>query len=289
MTAVALGVVAYHDGSSLDRLLGSAAGFDDVIVVNVEDDAEVAAVAQRHGARAIPLAGNPGYAAAVGVLVEACMHPFLLFCNDDVAFPAGAADRARAAARLGEVVAPRLVDDDGVTVGSVRALPTPLRLLLEWVLLPDDGPTTDLVQKWRRPTQVEAVDAVTAAAVLVDRDLLRRVPLPTEFVLYWEELSWFWRLRDQRVRVVMDPSLAVIRRGGRSELGEPKWRLLGANLVRLGQERYGVVGRLLYGLVGVVWLLRLAVTDSVRRDRRERWRARRAGLSGLVQGTVRST
>lgn len=283
MSAVTLGVVAYHDPRSLDRLLASASGFDDVVVANVEGDGGVAAVCERHGARVVVVPGNPGYAAAVSRLAEQCRTRFLLFGNDDVRFPDGAADRARAAARRGGVVAPRLLEDDGSVMPSVRALPTPGRVLLELVVLPDDGPSSRRVQKWRRPETVEPVDAVTAAAVLVDVEVVRRHPLPTEYVMYWEEISWFWRLRDHGVPVVLDPSLEVLRSGGRGEMGPAKWRRMGANLVRLGAERYGLMGRLGYALLGTLWIARLFVTDLVRGDRRRRWAARRAALAGVLQ------
>lgn len=281
MTTVSLGVVAYRDPGSLDRLLASAAGFDEILVANVSADRAVEAVCARHGAVHLPLEGNPGYAAGVGALARAATGDHLLFTNDDVRFAVGFGDRVRHATRPGTVVIPRVVDTEGRTTTIVKALPTPTRVLVEWILLPDAGPPHRGVQKWRRPERVETIEAATAAAVLVERRLLLDHPMPTDYVLYWEELSWFWDLDDAAIPVVYDPTIRVERQGGRAEIGLTKWRYLGANLVRLGSERYGRAGRYGYALLAVLWLARLALTDGLRADRRLRWRARLAGLHGV--------
>jgi GT2 family glycosyltransferase len=273
--------VAFRDAAALDRLLTSAHGFDEVLVANVTVDPAVAEVCSRHGAREVPVPGNPGFAAGVGALAARATADHLLFCNDDVELLADTAEVARRVARPHGVVAPALVDGDGRPTPSVHALPTPGRVLLELVALPDRGPARVGIHKWRRPTGPEPVPAVTAAAVLVDRQLLLEHPLPTEYFLYWEELSWFWALHDAGIRTILEPSLRVRRDGGRVEVGEAKWRLLGANLVRLGEERYGAVGRLGYGVLAVLWLGRLAMTDLLRGDRARRLQARRAGLAGV--------
>jgi hypothetical protein len=168
----------------------------------------------------------------------------------------------------------------GTPARSLRALPTFPGLLLEWVLLPDAGPNLRVVQKWRRPSVPEEARAATAAAVLCDVPILRRHPLPEEYFLYWEEMEWFWDLSRNVIWFVYDPRLTVDRTGGASELGEDKWRLMGANLVRLGARRCGRAGAVAYALLAMLWMLRLVLTDALRSDRARRWRCRRAGLAG---------
>lgn len=285
MTTVSLGVVAYRDAPSLEVLLATATGFDEVLVANMSEDPAVAAACARAGAREVPVAGNPGFAAGVGALAAAATGDQLLFCNDDLELSTAPRERpgdvARRVALPGGVVLPRIVDDQRRPVSSVRALPTPCNLVREWVLLPDGGRPGRRVEKWRCPQQREPVKAGTAAAVLVDRQILLRHPLPVAYFLYWEELSWFWSLSDAGVPVELDPSFQVERHGGRSELGEAKWRLLGANLVRLGEERYGLAGRIGYAALAALWLGRLAATDLFSGERSVRWRARRAGFAGV--------
>lgn len=278
--AVGLAVVAYRDADALDALLGSATGFDEVVVANVSEDPGVAAAAVAHGARVIPVAGNPGFAAAVNVLAAGCQSPWLLVTNDDVLLGEDVADACRAAQGQERVVVPALHDPTGSRQRSLRAIPTPLRFLLEWVLLPDHGPSSAPVAKWGAPTHRTRVAAATAAALLVDRALLVRFPMSEEYVMYWEELDWFWLLRDEHIPVAIDPSIVITRPDGRDERGEAKWERMGGNLVRLGRRRWGWPGALAYFALCCMWLARLVVTDAVAGDRMSRWRARRSALRG---------
>ena len=277
MTTVALGVVAYRDAATLAVLLRSARGFDQVLVVNMTSDPEVAAVCSACRSEEIPVKENLGYAAGVNLLAKAATADRLLFTNDDVVLSADLADTCRAASSL--VTVPRIVAH-GAPTRSLKALPTVPGLLLEWVLLPDTGPDVGLVQKWRRPRVTRKARAATAAAVLCDVAVLRRHPLPEEYFLYWEEMEWFWDLSRNGITVSYDPRLIVERAGGASELGEDKWRLMGANLVRLGARQRGRAGAIVYAALAVLWMLRLILTDAPRADRALRWRCRRAGLAG---------
>lgn len=277
MTTVALGVVAYRDAAALGALLRSARGFDEVVVVNMTSDPEVTAVCTAYRAKEIPHDENLGYAAGVNMLAKAATADRLLFSNDDIVLATDLVDSCRAA--QSPVTVPRITVR-GAPARSLKALPTVPGLLLEWVLLPDSGPDVGVVQKWRRPRVPAKAQAATAAAVLCDVPLLRQHPLPEEYFLYWEEMEWFWDLSRHGITVVYDPRLSVERSGGASELGEEKWRLMGANLVRLGARRRGRAGAIIYTLLAVLWLLRLVLTDAPRSDRAPRWRCRRAGLAG---------
>lgn len=277
---VGLAVVAYRDAESLDALLSSALGFDEVVVANVGDDQGVADVGAAHRARTIAVDGNPGFAAAVNVLAKSCRSDWLLVTNDDVILHEGCESACRLAQGVEPVVIPALHDTTGDQQRSLRAIPSPSRFLLEWVVLPDRGPSFLPVAKWKLPTERVRVAAATAAALLVDRSFLERRPMPEEYFMYWEELEWFWLLRDEGVEIAFDPTIAITRPNGRAERGQPKWERMGANLVRLGRRRAGRSGAALYFALGCLWLLRLVLTDAVAPDRRERWRARRAALVG---------
>jgi GT2 family glycosyltransferase len=281
MTApLGLAVVAYQDPESLEALLSSAVGFDEVTVANVSADPAVAEVAAAHGATAIPIHGNPGFAAAVNILSRACHSQWLLVTNDDVLLHERCATACRLAQGREPVVVPALHDPGGNRQRSLRAIPSPFRFLLEWVLLPDKGPRFLPVTKWQVPVERSRVPAATAAALMVDRSLLVERPMPEEFVMYWEELDWFWRLRDEGVPVAVDPSIVITRSDGRDERGEAKWERMGGNVVRLGRRRWGLLGALLYFALCCGWLARLVVTDAAAKDRSSRWRARRRALRG---------
>src|SRR5207253_961215 len=86
-------------------------------------------------------------------------HTLPVAANDDVLSEGGEEHAFATAARRGwDVVCPAHFDASGTRSHSLRAVPTPGRFLLEWVLLPDRPvpmPFRDRVQKWRLPEVAE--------------------------------------------------------------------------------------------------------------------------------------
>jgi N-acetylglucosaminyl-diphospho-decaprenol L-rhamnosyltransferase len=191
-------------------------------VVNVEDDAAVAKVA---AGLAVALPANPGYAAAVNLGAALAHAPVVVFLNDDVRVDADAvlSLAATVSADEADVVLPRVLDGDGRWEPTIAALPRPVTLFREWFLLPDQPPSflhrrPSGVQKWRAPVVPERIDAAAATVVAVSTPLLREIPLPEDYFLYWEESEWFWRLKAAGSRVLYDPRVTVQHAGGRDDV-----------------------------------------------------------------------
>jgi N-acetylglucosaminyl-diphospho-decaprenol L-rhamnosyltransferase len=292
-------VVAFHRPGSLAVLL---AALQDpglaVIVVNVECDESVAAVAREHGAVLVELAGNPGYATAVNLGVERAADGMVVFLNDDCRI------EARDVLRLAAVVAadgsgrvdvavPRVVDAEGVLERTIAAVPTPTSLAREWMLLPDT-PVRSLagtvrVEKWRAPDTPERIDAAAAVVLAARRALLRELPLPERYFLYWEESEWFWRLRERGAVVEYRPEITCVHVGGRDDVRPEKSRLLARNAVRCVRVTQGRTSGAVAWVVVVGWNLRLVVTDAVRRVVRPGARSQarlHARLVGLAAATA---
>lgn len=281
-------VVAFHRPEKLAALLPMLR--DDrleVVVVNVENDAEVARIA---GTSVVPLSGNPGYGAAVNAGARRAGAPVIVFMNDDVCLDAeDVLDLAAVvSSRRAGVVLPGIIDSNGRREPTVAALPSPRNLFVEWFLLPDRPPAAlgrrHLgVQKWRLPMGPEVVDAASAAVVATSAALLRTHPLPEDYFLYWEESDWFWRLKAAGERVLYDPTKVAIHAGGRDDVRPDKSRLLARNAVRCVRRTQGRGAALLAWPVVVLWNLRLAAVDGLRRmagspDAGRRLPARAAGL-----------
>ncbi len=282
-------VVAFHRPGPLQRLLGQ---LDDprldVVVVNVEDDADVAAVA---GARAVPLRGNPGYAAAVNHGVAAARGDVVVFTNDDVEATASdvLALAAVVASGRADVCVPRVTDALGRVERTVAPLVSPGALAREWALLPDRpvGALRRGVQKWRLPLVPEPIDAAAAVMVATRTDLLRRMPLPEAYFLYWEESEWFWHLHRAGARVLYDPTVSVRHTGGRGDVRAEKSRLLATNAVRCIRRTQGRTRAALAWPVVVLWNVRLVTLDTMRSlsrwaQGRDRVVARVAGLRAAL-------
>ena len=293
--AASVVVVAYHRPKLLGPLLEELqAPFLELIVVNVEEDPEVAAVAEAWGATVVPVAGNPGYAAAVNRGAEAARAGVVVFSNDDVSFDALTARELGAVVSGGgsDVAVPRIVDRSGQTVRTIQALPSLRSLCRDWLLLPDE-PVGWLsrwlvVEKWRAPMSREAVQAASAVTVAVRSDLLRKIPVPEAYFLYWEEAEWFALLARSGVRVLYVAEVTVVHEGGRLVTSATKSALLARNAVRCIRRLDGVRSARLAYVVILAWQARLVASALVRRAiRHPRDRsllaARRAGLRAALR------
>lgn len=278
---VSVVVVAYHRPIA-DLLARLAHPAVETVVVNVEDDPDVAAAVRHAGVVEVPLAENVGFAGGVNRGVAVSTAPVVVFANDDLELSAADALAAcRALDELGaDVVVPSLASVEGHPEPMIAALPTPWTLLVEWALTPDARPRWAgrvQVEKWRRPTHPERVASATAAVVSTRRSLLVDRPLPEAYHLYWEEAEWFHLLRRDGAVVFMDPRIVVRHRGGRGDVRADKSRLLARNAVRCVRRTQGRGRALAAWPVVVLWNLRLWVVAMLRRDR-QLVAARRAGL-----------
>ena len=287
-------VVAFHRPREVEKLLARLSHPEiEIVVVNVDDDPDVAAVAC---GSALALPGNPGYAAAVNAGVRIAGAPVVVFLNDDVDMDASAVLdlAARVVSGDANVVLPAVADAHGRREPTIAALPSPASLVREWLLLPDRPPAflrgrACGVQKWRAPVAPERVDAAAATVVAASTDWLQRFPLPEEYFLYWEESDWFWRLKAAGARVLYDPTIVVGHTGGRDDVRPAKSRLLARNAVRCVRRTQGRRAAAVAWSVVVLWNLRLVAVDGLRRlggseAAAQRIPARAAGLRAALFG-----
>ncbi len=284
-------VVVYHRSEPLRRLLGGIVA-DPVepqprlVVVNLEDDLDVRSVAEEFGATVV-VAPDRGYAAAVNRGALEVTDGITVFACDDLEVDATSLRRLvdTVASGAADVAVPRIVDLAGHEEASIRALPTPRRILLEWALTSDrPRPGSHRVQKWRRPQVTERVDAFDAALVAVHTEVLQRHPLPEDYFLYWEEIDWCWQLRDAGQRAVLVPDAVVQHAGGRDDVRADKQRLLARNAVRCVFRTQGRAAAMLAWPIVILWQVRLLVVDGLRTRRggRNRIPARAAGVGAAI-------
>ena len=283
--------VVYHRSEPLRRLLGGIVA-DPVeprprlVVVNLEGDLDVRAVADEFGATVV-VAPDRGYAAAVNRGALEVTDEITVFACDDLEVDATSLRRLVNTVSSGsaDVAVPRIVDLTGHEEASIRALPTPGKILVEWALTSDRArPNARRIQKWRRPRVTERVDAFDAALVAVRTELLQRYPLPEDYFLYWEEIDWCWQLRDAGQRAVLVPDAVVQHSGGRDDVRADKQRLLARNAVRCVFRTQGRTAAVLAWPIVVLWQVRLLVVDGFRalRGGGNRIPARVAGVGAAI-------
>lgn len=258
-------VVAYHRADSIAALLQSAvSSTTEVVVVNVDGDAEVAAAVRRVRPRATVInCDNRGYAASVNLGVRATTADIVTVCNDDLEFLPGAHDALIAfAEEVGGVVAPQIVDACGRRVPSIYPHPGLVTLLWEWAILPDHPPVNiarPLAVKWSAPTVPTTVPGVSGAVFTCARTTLARFPLPEQYFMYWEERDWFAHLARAGVKVRYQPQARVRHEGGSDDMRPEKNRLIVRNSVRCIRSLYGRSAALAALPIVVLWQLRLVL------------------------------
>ena len=256
-------IVAFHRTREVNDLVRSL--LDDriqIVVVNVEDDPRIQHV---RGARVIGTAANVGYAAGVNVGVALAHSDVVVFMNDDVVTTAR--DVLRLADRVHEGHADAAVPLVAHVSGHLElGNRPPLRLAKRMLLKGMDV-----------PSQPFPVDAAWAAMVAVRADLIRAIPMPEGYFLYWEEFDWFYRLRQRGARVELNPTVRVSHPTGPGDVRPEKSRLLARNAVRCVRRTRGRAAALRAWPVVIFWQVDLVLRSLLAR-RGRRARAHAAGV-----------
>jgi N-acetylglucosaminyl-diphospho-decaprenol L-rhamnosyltransferase len=247
--AVSCVIVAYHRPVQVERL--AAALVDpriEIIIVNVEDDLDVGHV---DCDQMIPTAANVGYGAAVNRGVAASQADVVVFMNDDVA--ATASDVLRLAERIltdeTDVAVPLVARADGrLELGNRAPLGLARRMLLRGMPV---------------PSRSVPIDAAWAPVVAVRMDLIRTVPIPEDYFLYWEEFEWFYNLRERDSRIELNPGVSIGHAGGPDDVHPAKSRLLARNAVRCVRRTRGRGAAVRAWPVVVLWQLQLLLSSVV--------------------------
>jgi GT2 family glycosyltransferase len=282
-------IVAYHRPEPLARLLDALRDPAlELVVVNVDADPAIAQIAA--GATVVDLPGNPGFAAGINAGARVASARVVVFMNDDLDAAAATilalADVVDAGA---DVAIPATVDRDGNIERTILPLPSVGALARDWLLLPD-APVPVLrrlhVPKWRVPDDLERIPAATAAMAAVRAELLRAVPVPEDYFLYWEEAAWFYELARRHKRVVFVRHAPIGHAGWRDDVRPRKSALIARNAVRCIRRTQGRWRAALAYPIVVLWQVRLVLVDGLRTvvGRRDRavLHARLAGVRAAL-------
>ena len=261
-------VVAFHRPALLERLLANLSDPRiEVVVVNVEDDADVGRLP---GGRMVPIASNVGYAAGVNAGAAVATSGVVVFMNDDVSISAAGVLEmaARVWSGAADVVVP-LVESENGQLELAEKIPYGLaeRMQLKHHPVPE-GPAV--------------IDTAWAPIVTVRTDLIRAVPIPEDYFLYGEELEWFYRLQQRAARVELLPSVRAVHFGGVTVLRPDKSRLMARNSVRSVRRIRGRAAALRVWPRVVAWQLWLLLTSLIRAKGAAAVRAHAAGVSAAI-------
>ncbi|MGI6374772.1 MAG: glycosyltransferase family 2 protein [Anaerolineae bacterium] len=296
--------IAGPEPFSGDKLRLGQRVLDVWVVDNASHDATLAMLADQYPwVHAIDAGQNLGFTGGNNLALQACCGRYALLLNPDtVVMRVGDADAITLLADVADaapdvaVVGPRLLYGDGSPQSSRRRFPTLCMGLMESTPLERWFPHNRWARRYRMEDlpadQVQEVDWVTGACMLVRREALVQVGLFDEgYFMYSEELDLCRRLRAAGWRVVHEPRATVVHYEGQSS-GQVLTRrqlLFDSSKVRYFRQHVGAgqAAVLRYGLLagyaiemlieGLKWLL-----GHKRPLRHERLRAYRDLLrSGL--------
>ena len=200
----------------------------EIVAVDTASRDGGAALAERHGARVVRLAANPGFGAANVAGLAHVRTPLTVLLNPDVELlDAGAATLVARAARHDALHVPRLLNADGTVQRSAHPVPGSPAALLPALVHPRLLPRRARLyaDPWRaeRPRRV---GWAIAAALAARTDTLRRLgPFDPDAFLFFEDLDLCLRAAAEGVPTVLHPDVVLRHAGGHSTraayAGEP--------------------------------------------------------------------
>ena len=233
---------------SLDEGLAGIGSWRLVVADNASDDETVQEVRRLHpAAKVIELGANRGYAAGVNAgVVAAGDVDAVLVANPDIRLRPGAAVRmVQAMIDCGPgIVVPRLVDEEGILLPTLRRDPTVSRAAGEALL---GGGRAGRWSRWGEVVtdplvygQRATPDWATGALMLISSACLRRVgPWDESYFLYSEETDFCARARAAGFTLLYEPAAEAVHLGGDSGVSPTLYALLTVNRSRFYRRSHG--------------------------------------------------
>ncbi|MDW8105332.1 MAG: glycosyltransferase family 2 protein [Armatimonadota bacterium] len=167
---------------------------------------------------------NLGYAAGNNLLLQQAQGEYLLLLNPDTEVTEGALDTAVRYLREHPDVAAlgaKLVYPDGRVQRSVRGFPEPEAVMWEYLglarLFPHSRRFGAYRMTWFTYDQIAEVDQPMGTFLMLSRCAVRAVGLMDErFPIFFNEVDWCYRAKQQGLRMVFHPGVVIIHHGGAS-------------------------------------------------------------------------
>jgi N-acetylglucosaminyl-diphospho-decaprenol L-rhamnosyltransferase len=257
----------------LDSLPTGMSGLDWrlIVVDNGSRDSTLELVC-RHPtvAEIVELPVNGGFAAGVNRgLVETDRDRAVLILNPDVRLAARCARRLHAALESDAgagIVVPRLVDERGQLLWTLRHEPSAPRALAEALVGVRLAARLGCGETIRAPgaySRSTVAEWASGAVLMISRDCLRICgSLEESFFLYSEDTEYQLRARDRGLRTRLAPDALATHIGGDSLTDPELWTLLVLNKVELRRRRSGCARGLAFWISSVVREVRFALTGN---------------------------
>ena len=250
--AVTAVIVTYNSSSDIEHALDALmwdrqqVPIEVVVVDNGSTDDTVRRIRARGGCVVVEQA-NRGYAAGInaGVAASRATGPILVLNPDTECAPGAVATLQRVCATRNAIVAPRLVDAEGVTSPSIRRKPTLRRAL---GLSSTGHPSlTERVEVGPSYDTAHVVDWATGAALMVPRVCHEVLGGWDEsYFMYSEETDFCIRASRHGWPTWYEPSATVRHRGEGSGFSSDLYAIQAINRVRFYRRQRGAMRGVAY-------------------------------------------
>jgi hypothetical protein len=285
----------------LNSLKGSAgAYYTEIIVVDSasSDDAVIRVRRDYPGVKLLPQTENLGFVGCNNLGLEAAIGRYMLLLNPDtevigdaLATMVAYLDANPAVGILG----PHTLNTDGSTQSSRRRFPDAKLAFFESTWLQPYAPQRWLDDYYITQSPDNAildVDWVQGSALMARREVYQQIGgLDPAYIMFYEELDWCKRAKDNGWRVVYLGTAQITHHGGKSteQVGARKHIYFNESKLRYFHKYYGSVFAFIlrvFLLIGFIWqIIREGVRGllgSKRAVRQERiqtyWQVLRSGL-----------
>lgn len=194
-----------------------------IVVDNASTDGSVAMTeATFPGVRVIPLAENPGYAAAANLGMDKAAGEAVLICNADILFLPGSIGHLWAGLHAAEhigMVAPLLLNPDFTVQSAGYRFPGAAQSFFDLLPLPARLMNSSLNGRISQGDGVSpiAIDHPLGACLLVQRRVIEQTNgMDASYFMYSEEIDWCRRIHDMGWTILLVPSAHVVHYGGQS-------------------------------------------------------------------------
>ena len=216
--------VIHNSAPQLQRLLESierhAHDTAHVIVVDTGSTDGGAELAREWAAKVIELPDNPGFGAANNAGVAHAHYAVTALLNPDTKLiDDGILKLVERARRREALMFPRLLNEDGTIQDSAHPVPGTARELLPALVHPRLLPRPARVhaEPWRARRRPRPVGWATAAALVAQTDLLRRLgPFDESAFLWYEDMDLCLRARTELIASELHPDVEIVHTGGHS-------------------------------------------------------------------------
>jgi GT2 family glycosyltransferase len=215
-------VVLHGSRAELGQLLPTLPAAQLVVVDTGPDDGG-AELARRHGATVLERRDNPGFGTACNLAVDHVTEDVTVLLNPDTLDGNGALKRLAARARRRGLHAPRLLNADGSIQRSAHPLPGTLGAFLPALVHPPLLPQALRLRVEPHRLKVpHTVGWAIAACLAAPTETLRQLgPFDPRIHLFAEDMDLCLRAREQGIRTVLHPDLALFHTGRHSIREEP--------------------------------------------------------------------